>query len=194
MLSSYAPKAHASVRSCCACSLAVREASQRVLYESLRRHGNRTQLGLERGKNDHACTVDSNVATGEHTSPHMGSDALTCRAFNHRCCTEGWHTCRVDEGETYAENISVSAALSLHGGLSDMNEGFLLSSRSYAALQVSVRLESSKASLILKIEPTSRQWAQLCLRAGCGWGRKAPPAVRREIERKICKKTGTGKN
>lgn len=35
-----------SVQSCCACRLAARQASQRVLY-SLRRRGNRTQLGPE---------------------------------------------------------------------------------------------------------------------------------------------------
>lgn len=42
---------------------------------------------------------------------------------------------------------------SLHGELSDMN----LVSPQYAAPQVSARLESVKASLILKIVPTSRQ-------------------------------------
>lgn len=61
---------------------------------------------------------------------------------------------------------SVCQQLSLHGGLSDMNEVSL----QYTALQVSVRQESAKASLILQIEPTSRQWAQLCLRTRCGWG------------------------
>lgn len=61
--------------------------------------------------------------------------------------------------------ISVCQELSLHGGLSDMNEVSL----QYAALQVSVRQESAKASLILKIEPISRQRAQLCLRTWCGW-------------------------
>lgn len=66
------------------------------------------------------------------------------------------------------ERLKTSACqqLSPHSGLSDMNEVSL----QYTSLQVSVRPESAKASLILKIEPTSRQRAQLCLRTRCGWG------------------------
>lgn len=45
----------------------------------------------------------SNAATGEHTSLHMGSQALTCRSFQ----LLGWNTCREEQ-----RNISVSAALS----------------------------------------------------------------------------------
>lgn len=64
------------------------------------------------------------------------------------------------------KNQCVSSSLSLHGGLSDMYQV----SPQFTALQVRVRLESAKASLILKIEPTSRERAQLCLRTWCGWG------------------------
>lgn len=48
--------------------------------------------------------------------------------------------------------------LSLHGGPLYMNKVSLLPlAHSHAALQVSVSLEFAKASLILKIEPTSRR-------------------------------------
>lgn len=56
------------------------------------------------------------------------------------------------------EHPRVSGSLS-NGGLSDANE---VPPR-HAALQVSVRLESVKASLILKNGATSRRGGQLCL-------------------------------
>lgn len=84
-------------------------------------------------------------------------------------CTKGWHTCREDGGETY--NISLPAALSPRWAVRH-ERGLppFLSLPQYAALQVSVRLESTEASIILKVKSDSRQQKQLSLRAQCGWG------------------------
>lgn len=90
-----------------------------------------------------ACKVGLNASTGEHASLHMGFQALTCRAFSH------WGEIRAGRNR----GASMCQQHSLHGELSDLN----LVSPQYAAPQVSVRLESVKASLILKIVPTSRQ-------------------------------------
>lgn len=84
----------------------------------------------------------------------MCSEALTCRAFSY--CAGGLTYMWGGQGrdlEHQCVSSSLSLSLSTVGCLSDMNEVSI----QYAALQVSVRLESAKASLILKIEPAGRQ-------------------------------------
>lgn len=130
-----------------------------MLY-SLRRHGNRTQSGLEGRKKIVGMYIKFKCPyRWTHVTPH----GLRCS----------------DMQGLQLSALSPWWAVRHEWGL----PSFLLLVQ-YAALQVSVRLESAKASLILKIEPCQQVVSTAVPENSVRVRRRAHPAV--WMERKIC--------
>lgn len=170
-------KAHASLQSHCALRVVARQTSQGVLY-SLCRHSNRTQMGLEGAIRHVQLQVNTHHSTWASMLCHAGGLS--------------WHTCRNDEGRGW-KHESVSSCLSTVG-CQTWTGSPSPPLVQFAALQVSVRLGSAEASLILKKIGTQQKPLSAAVHESSAWVRRtAPPAVWMERQTVSAERTAQDK-